>query len=165
MVVEDFKEQGYPADKLLRITGLARSSYYYKSTGSKAGKRKSSYFYKDGMAVNKEILLEDIKELLLGEFVDYGYFKTYKYLKEEVIEMDNGELFYFLEEKPKNSMWRVHYNANRFVPLPEGKEPHEIKLPDYQKLTEEEDFIRKMKRLKMPDETIQHFLNSFQKEK
>lgn len=43
--------------------------------------------------------------------------------------------------------------------------PHEIKLPDYQKLTEEEDFIRKMKRLKMPDETIQHFLNSFQKEK
>lgn len=70
-----------------------------------------------------------------------------------------------LEEKPKNSMWRVHYNANRFVPLPEGKEPHEIKLPDYQKLTEEEDFIRKMKRLKMPDETIQHFLNSFQKEK
>lgn len=87
------------------------------------------------------------------------------YTVEEVIEMDNGELFYFLEEKPKNSMWRVHYNANRFVPLPEGKEPHEIKLPDYQKLTEEEDFIKKMKRLKMPDETIQHFLNSFQKEK
>lgn len=87
------------------------------------------------------------------------------YTVEEVIEMDNGELFYFLEEKPKTSMWRVRYNANRFVPLPEGKEPHEIKLPDYQKLTEEEDFIRKMKRLKMPDETIQHFLNSFQKEK
>lgn len=84
MVVEDFKEQGYPADKLLKITGLARSSYYYKSTGNKAGKRKSSYFYKDGMAVNKEILLEDIKELLSGEFVDYGYFKTYKYLKEEL---------------------------------------------------------------------------------
>lgn len=84
MVVEDFKEQGYPADKLLRITGLARSSYYYKSTGSKAGKRKSSYFYKDGMTVSKEILLEDIKELLSGEFVDYGYFKTYKYLKEEL---------------------------------------------------------------------------------
>lgn len=84
MVVEDFKEQGYPVDKLLKITGLARSSYYYKSTGNKAGKRKSSYFYKDGMTVSKEILLEDIKELLSGEFVDYGYFKTYKYLKEEL---------------------------------------------------------------------------------
>ena len=87
------------------------------------------------------------------------------YTVEEVIEMDNGELFYFLEEKPKNSMWRVRYNANRFVVLPEGKEPHEIKLPVTKKLTEEEDFVRKMKRLKMPDETIQHFLNSFQKEK
>lgn len=87
------------------------------------------------------------------------------YTVEEVIEMDNGELSYFLKEKPKTSMWRVRYNANRFVVLPEGKEAHEIELPSYQKLTEEEDFIRKMKRLKMPDETIQHFLNSFQKEK
>jgi len=62
-------------------------------------------------------------------------------------------------------MWRVRYNANRFVVLPEDKEPHEIKLPDYQKLTEEEDFIRKMRRLKMPEETIQYFLDLFQKEK
>ena len=36
------------------------------------------------MTVSKERLLEDIKELLSGEFVDYGYFNTYKYLKEEL---------------------------------------------------------------------------------
>ena len=68
-------------------------------------------------------------------------------------------------KKNQKTLCGGFYNANRFVVLPEGKEPHEIKLPDYQKLTEAEDFIRKMKRLKMPDETIQHFLNSFQKEK
>jgi len=84
MVVDDFKEQGYPVYKLLKITNLARSSYYYKSTGNKAGKRKSPYFYRDGTAVNKKVLLEDIKELLSGEFVDYGYYKTYKHLKEEL---------------------------------------------------------------------------------
>lgn len=87
------------------------------------------------------------------------------YTVEKVIEQDNGELSYLLKEKPKTSMWRVRYNANRFVVLPEGKEAHEIELPRYQKLTEEEDFIRKMRRLKMPEETIQYFLDLFQKEK
>jgi len=84
MVLDDFLEQKFPLKILLKILGLPKSSYYYKSTGAKAGKRPANYFYKQGDPVGKEQLLNDIKELLSHEFVDYGYYKTYIHLKNEL---------------------------------------------------------------------------------
>lgn len=84
MVLNEFLEQETPLAPLLKILELSRSSYYYKPTGTKAGKRKANYFYKDGVLVSKDVLLSDIKNLLSHEFVDYGYYKTYIYLKNEL---------------------------------------------------------------------------------
>lgn len=84
MVVDDYLEKGIPLQPLLKILNLPRSSYYYKPTGTKAGKRKSKIFYKNDASVSKEDLLEDIKNLLSHEFVDYGYYKTYIHLKNEL---------------------------------------------------------------------------------
>jgi transposase InsO family protein len=84
MVLDDYLEQGIPLQPLLKILGLPRSSYYYQPTGTKAGKRKAKVFYKDGIPVSKDVLITDIKELLSQEFVDYGYFKTYVHLKNEL---------------------------------------------------------------------------------
>lgn len=84
MVLDDFLEQDFALQPLLRILDLPRSSYYYQPTGTKAGKRKAKVFYKDGIPVSKEVLIADIKELLSQEFVDYGYHKTYIHLKNEL---------------------------------------------------------------------------------
>lgn len=84
MVLNEFLELKTPLAPLLKILELPRSSYYYKPTGTKAGKRKANYFYKDGVLVSKDVLLSDIKNLLSHEFVDYGYYKTYIYLKNEL---------------------------------------------------------------------------------
>lgn len=84
MVLDDYLEQDIPLKPLLKILGLPRSSYYYQPTGTKAGKRKAKVFYKDGIPVSKDVLITDIKELLSQEFVDYGYFKTYVHLKNEL---------------------------------------------------------------------------------
>lgn len=84
MVLDEFLEQKTPLTPLLKILELPRSSYYYKPTGTKAGKRKANYFYKNGVLVSKTVLLADIKKLLSHEFVDYGYYKTYIYLKNEL---------------------------------------------------------------------------------
>ncbi len=84
MVLDDFLEQEFPLRPLLRILALPKSSYYYQPTGNKAGKRPVNYFYKQGDAVSKEQLLTDIQELLSHEFVDYGYYKTYIHLKQEL---------------------------------------------------------------------------------
>jgi len=84
MVLDDYLEQDIPLKPLLKILGLPRSSYYYQPTGTKAGKRKAKVFYKDGTPVSKDVLIADIKDLLSQEFVDYGYFKTYVHLKNEL---------------------------------------------------------------------------------
>lgn len=84
MVLDGYLEQDIPLKPLLKILGLPRSSYYYQPTGTKAGKRKAKVFYKDGIPVSKDVLITDIKELLSQEFVDYGYFKTYVHLKNEL---------------------------------------------------------------------------------
>ena len=84
MVLDDFLEQEYPLKTLLKILALPRSSYYYRSTGTKAGKRVSNIFNKDGTYVTKDTVVEDIKELLSGEFIDYGYYKTYVHLTREL---------------------------------------------------------------------------------
>jgi putative transposase len=84
MVLDDYLEQDIPLKPLLKILGLPRSSYYYQPTGTKAGKRKAKVFYKDGIPVSKDVLIADIKDLLSQEFVDYGYYKTYVHLKNEL---------------------------------------------------------------------------------
>lgn len=85
MVVEDFQEEGFPLSCLLKLAGLARSTYYYISKGIKPGKKSSSYIAKsDGSKHNIQTIKEEIEALLSGEFVDYGYYKTYIYLTQDL---------------------------------------------------------------------------------
>lgn len=117
MVLDDYLEQDFPLKPLLKILGLPRSSYYYQPTGTKAGKRRSTVFYKDGLPVSKDVLIEDIVELLSQEFVDYGYYKTYIHLKNElnysigssrtyrIMKENNLLKFQRNKQKRKNRNW------------------------------------------------------------
>jgi len=84
MVVDEFLEQGKPKNIVLKHVGLSRSSYYYTSTGTKAGKKASRVVYDiDDNRHDLDYVLQEVKTLLEGEFVDYGYYKTYRYLNQE----------------------------------------------------------------------------------
>jgi len=84
MVVDEFLEQGKPKNLVLKHVGLPRSSYYYTSTGKKSGKRVSRFVYDiDDNRHDLDYVLKEVKTLLEGEFVDYGYYKTYLYLNQE----------------------------------------------------------------------------------
>ncbi len=85
MVAEEFIEQHYPVRTVLKLVGLPRSSYYYQPKETKPGKRASKVVYKsDGSCWSIARVVEDIKQLLSHEFVDYGYYKTYIYLHREL---------------------------------------------------------------------------------
>lgn len=85
MVVDEFLEKGFPKASILKYVGLSRSSYYYVSTGTTAGKRPMQFVYnQDNECHDLDFVLVKIKELLEGEFVDYGYYKTYRYLNDEL---------------------------------------------------------------------------------
>ncbi len=76
MVVDEFLEQGKPNNFVLKYVGLPRSSYYYTSTGTKSGKKASRIVY--DIYDNRhdlDYVLQEVKTLFEGEFVDYGYYK------------------------------------------------------------------------------------------
>jgi transposase InsO family protein len=85
MVVDEFLENGFPKASILKHVGLSRSTYYYVSTGTKAGKRPMQFVYnQEHESHDLEFVVGKIKDLLSEEFVDYGYYKTYRYLNEEL---------------------------------------------------------------------------------
>lgn len=85
MVVDEFLENGFPKASLLKHVGLCRSSYYYVSTGTTTGKRPMQFVYdQQHQSHDLGFVVDKIKELLDGEFVDYGYYKTYRYLNDEL---------------------------------------------------------------------------------
>jgi putative transposase len=85
MVADEYLEKGIPKKHVLQSLGMARSSYYYTPTGNKAGKRpKVTIQDKEGHFKEEAIVVQDIKGLLENEFVDYGYYKTYRYLKDQL---------------------------------------------------------------------------------
>ena len=76
MLVEQYKPKVCQRD-LCRWTSLPRSLYYYKPKGGTKGIKPSSHTPRnDGSLVANEMVVEDIKAILSGDFVCYGYHKV-----------------------------------------------------------------------------------------
>ena len=101
LVASQFINQGCAKKLVLKLCGIARSSYYYKpmedSLSSKRGIAASEFtFRKDGLKQPNAIVVEDIRNLLMEEFVDYGYLKVTYYLQDEKGYLINHKKVYRL---------------------------------------------------------------------
>jgi putative transposase len=75
-LVNQYKPQAQLRD-LCHWTMLPRSLYYYKPAGGAKGIRPSSHTPRqDGTLVPNDLVVEDIKAILSGDFVCYGYHKV-----------------------------------------------------------------------------------------
>ena len=75
-LVNEYKSQ-VPVRDLCQWTILPCSLYYYKLTGGTKGIKPSSHTRKkDGGVVDNETVVDDIKTVLSGDFVCYGYHKV-----------------------------------------------------------------------------------------
>lgn len=86
ILAQQFIKEGHPQDTVLRLMGIPKSTYYYKSPEEcqKKGRPFSVNTTKaDGSVVMNEDVVEHIKEILNEEFVDYGYLKTTHGLRQE----------------------------------------------------------------------------------
>ena len=71
-----FFENKIEVSKMLTWAGIARSSYYYKPTTGRQGRKPSTHTrLKDGDEVSNESVVIAMKFMLGIEFVDYGYQK------------------------------------------------------------------------------------------
>ena len=85
MVAQEFIDEGNPIRSVLKYCKVPISTYYYKPNGRKQG-RKPYAFYLDsqGKPLEKQDIVDAIKKLFENPFVDYGYLKTWIYLKDEL---------------------------------------------------------------------------------
>jgi transposase InsO family protein len=129
-IASGFIQEGIPKYKVLSILGVPRSSHYYKpiSGSGRRGIPQSEYTLTvQGVQVPNATVLEDIKDLLGEEFVDYGYLKTTHWLRQE--------REYTINPKKVYRLMRENGLLNKFVPrkkckrnwvsqlLPPSKEP------------------------------------------
>jgi putative transposase len=106
-------DRDIPVGLALRLCHISRSSFYYKSANKdrKVGRSASSITYlKTGGLVDDTIIVEQIKDLLAQEFVDYGYYKTTVFLKENKQYLINHKKVYRLMKE--NGLLFVNNRTN-----------------------------------------------------
>lgn len=98
MVVNQYKPKA-PLKDLCQWTMLPRSLFYYKPTGGIKGKKPSTETYKlDGDVIKNEDVVEDIKVILSGDFVCYGYHKVTVELREQDYIINPKKVYRLMNE-------------------------------------------------------------------
>ncbi|MFZ1619473.1 MAG: IS3 family transposase [Microgenomates group bacterium] len=120
MIAQQYIEEGYPRDTILRYLEIAKSTFYYKpSEGSLAKGRPRSQSTKkvDGHSVCNEEVITQIKEILSEEFVDYGYLKTTHALRQDYGYIISPKKVYRLmrEEKLLNKPTKATLTRREWV--------------------------------------------------
>jgi|TARA_B100001013_G_C24607393_1_gene441641 putative transposase len=86
MIATEYIKEGHAKKTVLEVLGIARSSYYYQPSveASQKGRLNSEFTYtQNGDKLSNAIVVEDIKEILSQEFVDYGYLKVTHWLRQQ----------------------------------------------------------------------------------
>ena len=116
MIARHFIDEGHPPGLVLKYVGLASSTYYAKSkeNNRRPGRRPSKWTKTvHGQEVTNDQVVEEIKELLKQEFVDYGYIKVTHWLRQHKGYIINKDKVYRLMSE--NNL------LNKRKPLPRVK--------------------------------------------
>jgi putative transposase len=128
MIATDFIHQGFATRKVLSVLSLSPSSYYQSCKANTVKKAKgikpSNITYThQGVSVANQVVVSQIKALLAKEFVDYGYFKVYHYLRQDYyinhkkvyrLMKENNLLYTNKQRKVGSKQW-----VKDLVPKPE----------------------------------------------
>ena len=115
MIAEPFIQQGYPAYKVLPLCKISRSSYYYRPSQRKRGRKPSTAtLSSSGILYSNAYVLDRIKWLLNQEFIDYGYEKVTGWLR-------NSESLIINEKKVYRLMGEARLLNNRIRRNRRGK--------------------------------------------
>ena len=84
-VANEFILSGCSIKTVLKSCFIARSSYYYKATLGKSGRKPYAVFLNEkGDKIDAHQVIEALRKLFEKPFVDYGYYKSYIYLRDEL---------------------------------------------------------------------------------
>lgn len=84
-VANEFILTGCSVKTVLQCCFIARSSYYYKATLGKSGRKPYSIFLNEkGDKIDAQQVIDALKKIFEKPFVDYGYHKSYIYLRDDL---------------------------------------------------------------------------------
>ena len=84
-VANEFILTGCSVKTVLQCCFIAQSSYYYKATLGKSGRKPYSIFLNEkGDKIDAQQVIDALKKLFEKPFVDYGYHKSYIYLRDDL---------------------------------------------------------------------------------
>jgi len=94
--------EGMSRKRVLEICEIGRSSFYYKARDGRVGRPCPGVTRThSGLWVSDSKVVQDIVELLAGEFVDYGHYKTMVHLRDEKGYVINHKKVYRLMRENK----------------------------------------------------------------
>ena len=97
-VIEKYRGQA-PAKELANWVGMPRSSYYYEPGGKRKGALPSTTTAKrDGTVIGNDEVIRQIKEILGGEFVCYGYQNVTSELKDRGFIINHKKVYRLMGE-------------------------------------------------------------------
>jgi putative transposase len=99
MSVINLYKQKVALHELCSWTGMPRSNYYYQPTCGQKGIRPSTFTMKrDGEIVDNAIVVDDIRKILSGEFVCYGYQNVTAELREMSYIINPKKVYRLMDE-------------------------------------------------------------------
>ena len=81
------------------IVNLNKSSYYYKKSNKKRGRKTSIFTLKEGIKIDNNIVKNDIKSILSEEFIKYGYKKTTIALRMKGYHINPKKVYRLMQEE------------------------------------------------------------------
>lgn len=90
--------EGMTVAKALSMAEIPRSSYYYKSNGKRKGKKPLGFSLKEGIKVTDKVVINDIKDIVGEDFIDYGYERTTHALRKEGYLINKKKVYRLMKE-------------------------------------------------------------------
>lgn len=98
-IVNSYVQSGLRTKLALPLAGLSRSTYYYKPTGTKGGKKPSAYTVRrDGTSISNNELIELMTGILEQPFIDYGVKRMTLKLNDEGFVINKKKVYRLMKE-------------------------------------------------------------------
>jgi transposase InsO family protein len=110
----EFIGEGNKVSKVLSMVNIPRSTYYYRAVTGRKGRKSEKYvMHRGGKLFSEQTVIEEIKDLLSQEFVNYGYIKVSRYLKDKGYIINKKRVYRIMKESRLLLNMRIRSSRKR----------------------------------------------------
>lgn len=113
-MAREYIGEGNKVSKVLSMADISRSTYYYRANKGRKGRRPDRYVkHSSGEKFPEQRVIGEIKDLLSKEFVNYGYIKVSRYLKDLGYIINKKRVYRIMKENRLLLKMRIRPSRKR----------------------------------------------------